>query len=906
MEHIPKVTSGLFKDNIAPVPFLPSECRYGDTAKGIEGFNNYPRENGYSSKGLKHQHQSKEDQVAFVQSWLFFGLLTETFGGPLTQFNGNEFIDWASSPQPLITTGGLQKYAWYWQAIQMHETIDDTLEHAARVDACLQLTCAVVNGILSGFELPKATPICRWPRELVCILSIIAVAEYICNVRESIAVHTRTRIGRLNLEWKIPFINDALSAAGWCDGEIWQLAQTNNVTCRYYLSTIDRHALGKDHKNCVASTGCRTHQLDYNKYFTQHTRSCLLNTPGTCGEIGPAMNSIARVLNTGDIPVVVQASDHRRSSTRVKTTSLHSVDRYVAVSHVWSDGLGNLHRNCLQACQFREIQKLVNDLYEPSLHPVHFWMDTLCVPVGADYADLKVAAISRMAETYRLADKVLVLDNSLRNCTGEMSQSEILIRLSHSAWLTRVWTLQEGRLARNLYIQFPGRAVPFDGLTDPTMINRHSLGLSKMLGSQDRSYRRSNPCARRLICALSTGKLSRLQIEYSRKPRQDDPSEEALRLAAVEELRNRVEENKLAEVWTKEANTLGIQSENVDADEHLRVFLEAVQFCHVLEKATVALRKIQGHHQIIVSHERDTLATNESIRFGALNSPTSLLTNVCRAFTGRTTSRVEDESLCLSILLGADPTEILNIKPLDWRTKDLLKILNANHHFAVTALQLGFDVQEQLQACQEARMKLLLSRIRVYPSSIIFWQCKRLRFDGWKWAPLSVLQARWPLDDFFDNTFAKLDNHGLNLQMPAFRLSARPEQDVGLPKHDLDTDSKDEEVLVVHTKTDGTTDGLGSRRSWQQLIMVRGPASGQSIVGLSWSSLRDRKLLNSVAILHQRDQGVLVSIEQETADLVTAHHMIPVRRFKQNTSTQGTKQIHVNGTWVSEQNWCIR
>ena len=90
--------------------------------------------------------------------------------------------------------------------------------------------------------------------------------------------------------------------------------------------------------------------------------------------------------------------------------------RHVAISQVWSNGLGSPYANAVSQCQLLEISRLVQDLYPSGGPPVPFWDDTLCCRTGPKEA--KELAISKMRYTYSGAYQVLVLDQRLRklNC----------------------------------------------------------------------------------------------------------------------------------------------------------------------------------------------------------------------------------------------------------------------------------------------------------------------------------------------------------------------------------------------------------------------------------------------------------------------------------------------------------
>ena len=83
-------------------------------------------------------------------------------------------------------------------------------------------------------------------------------------------------------------------------------------------------------------------------------------------------------------------------------------------------------------------------------------LDTLCVPPDAAKQDKAQAfAIERMRETYEDAEAVLVLDSWLLSSNiGSRLEEEILTQIFASRWNRRLWTFQEGALAKSLYFQF--------------------------------------------------------------------------------------------------------------------------------------------------------------------------------------------------------------------------------------------------------------------------------------------------------------------------------------------------------------------------------------------------------------------------------------------------------------------
>ena len=138
--------------------------------------------------------------------------------------------------------------------------------------------------------------------------------------------------------------------------------------------------------------------------------------------------------------------------------------QYVALSHVWADGLENARRNALARCQISRLSKLVKALNvaeNKSTQELFLWCDTLCCLTEPD--DAKNLALSRMTRTYEKAAFVLVLTSALLIHNSEsLSYEEMWTRIMISPWMHRVWTLQEAVLGANdrrLWFQFKDKAV---------------------------------------------------------------------------------------------------------------------------------------------------------------------------------------------------------------------------------------------------------------------------------------------------------------------------------------------------------------------------------------------------------------------------------------------------------------
>lgn len=88
-------------------------------------------------------------------------------------------------------------------------------------------------------------------------------------------------------------------------------------------------------------------------------------------------------------------------------------------------------------------------------------MDVLCIPHEKRSRQL---AIGLMAQTYAEVVAVLVLDAGIRTCSKAAPKEESILRVLTSGWMQKLWTLQEGMLARRLYFEFSDGIIGFDEL----------------------------------------------------------------------------------------------------------------------------------------------------------------------------------------------------------------------------------------------------------------------------------------------------------------------------------------------------------------------------------------------------------------------------------------------------------
>ena len=375
----------------------------------------------------------RQHVLAFLQSWLFFGLLTEVLQREICV---EDFVVIGLDGEQFMTTETMPAITFEWIKHIRNLGDEEKRQRFENTRAILSEARSVLA------HLPIYSPQLLDP---TLSISLAAIGEYLILATSAAFVRADLNVPR----W-IPVLpsDDLFSlrmrAQGWCPSEIGMLRKKTNIETMYYVSNLNRPG-DKDHDACNLDK-CVAYQIASGAYETKHNdMSC---TGPACRHVHADQGHMLDILRRGSISLLLYDA---LCETGPKLHLLDSgrVSHYVAISYVWSDGMGNNISNSLPQCQLDYLSKIVNDLYPQARDPAPFWMDTICFPLEPPEA--YNLATEKMRETYEDADEVLVLDSYLRTQPrGQLSNEECLIRIYCSGWMRRLWTLQEGILASAL------------------------------------------------------------------------------------------------------------------------------------------------------------------------------------------------------------------------------------------------------------------------------------------------------------------------------------------------------------------------------------------------------------------------------------------------------------------------
>lgn len=393
----------------------------------------------------------------FIQSWLFFGLLRLTFDD-LARFE--DFVDHDSGGTSVIHTKNLLRVAEEHTARWKNEP--KQMERFDHIAYCLQIASAVHNTLVGAASLDPNF-----------LLSIGLMLDFVCSYNqrlydpngfriESITKSPLTQEQPEMAEFSdsdnlVPLLASEMVLSGWCPNAAARMSRSRlSLSTKYVARTLSPPDIMKDHGKCTKNE-CQANMVCKETYEHQHVEAeC------NCNLVYVDMSQLCGILGKRSIPVVMPFNI-QTSERLLKLEESASETNYVAISHVWSDGLGNPKANAVAGCQLATIFRAVQEL--PGCDSTTaIWLDTLCCPVEPEEKEtemekqqslLRKKAIVKMRETYAQAKSVLVLDSQLRPFSfGNLSLIELTIRMFCSGWMSRLWTWQEGLLAKELYFQF--------------------------------------------------------------------------------------------------------------------------------------------------------------------------------------------------------------------------------------------------------------------------------------------------------------------------------------------------------------------------------------------------------------------------------------------------------------------
>lgn len=146
---------------------------------------------------------------------------------------------------------------------------------------------------------------------------------------------------------------------GWCPHQVQHLSKTYNYKTFSYLATLERSSQRLvDHKRCLEHSACIAYNTSTVNYKVRHTTDDCI-----CSMIVTPYRDLVQIIRRGRIPLVsIDLVTGATPPYQLRVHSRSATSKYIAISHVWADGLGNPGLNGLPLCQIERLNARLSAL----------------------------------------------------------------------------------------------------------------------------------------------------------------------------------------------------------------------------------------------------------------------------------------------------------------------------------------------------------------------------------------------------------------------------------------------------------------------------------------------------------------------------------------------------------------
>ena len=441
-------------------PFHHMQVPYLDSTPDDDGdWHTYPERHGWQL----HQNRGKTvilrgsekpqapETAILVQSWLYFAFLREMLGYTI---GTHQLMRKDVDGKQMLSTEGLEAVLHEWTTRFAEE--NDALAAMPKLQNLYKVLIdhrtICLRMYTSGSDLTEAPT----------MLAIAALSERLMAAVIDVYAHFRLETP-VEQAWRLrtrdlPDLGETILALmrgrGWCPYDLRRLeVETQEVSVLYYYSNLKAPRSTFDHCACSGDR-CLAMYTNPSTYRLSHRHEGC-----KCPLLYADQTKVGEILRHGSIPLITVTREIETEVPKINVQKFDNSQEFVAISHVWAEGAGNVNDNALQSCLLENISRLVQGLpFDDKHDEIPFWIDTLCVPVRPP--ELQTLALNQMRVPYQQAKYVLVLDSHLRSLNSELlTPVEMFAQVSCSSWMRRLWTLQEGKLTKSVWFQFADKAV---------------------------------------------------------------------------------------------------------------------------------------------------------------------------------------------------------------------------------------------------------------------------------------------------------------------------------------------------------------------------------------------------------------------------------------------------------------
>jgi hypothetical protein len=373
---------------------------------------------------------NNENDVTRLQTLLYFGMLSEVLGATVYE----DYIKHDEEGRSILTTTQLENdTARRFKALKKIKELTRRKEALAKIVICIRKVKDIVE------EKPYCAKVSTiLDEDFVLAVQVLgaSLAYAIFHFATMKRMFGNDESDQWLIFWapKSAWASKKMLENGWCPYEVerftrmfWPLTQICALGLRHGGKQLD-------HSVCTRFV-CEANNVKP-PYVPSHTDDCATSTRQCTFENGH-VEDVIRILRDGSLPLI-EIRRHRTGSLELHPVKYRPGKRFVAISHVWSDGMGNKEKNEMRTCQLTRIWEraklLIRDnsqitlssdnrvnlfvlgfaylthstrnLLDVDRAAVTIWMDTLCIPL--EPYEMRSLAIKGMRGAYEKGRFLLI------------------------------------------------------------------------------------------------------------------------------------------------------------------------------------------------------------------------------------------------------------------------------------------------------------------------------------------------------------------------------------------------------------------------------------------------------------------------------------------------------------------
>jgi hypothetical protein len=303
------------------IPFICSEILrpnggLSESSESVPSFNNYLGRVESNMYRWKKYHG--DDDAREAQANIYFGLLKDILG---PEFHVSNFVQFSKlSGERVISLADLEDQIRAVGPDIDAKRVKDLSLCANQLGKKLRMKSALANTISLSIE------VLTW--------SLVTIVDPNHGLEFGFGTYSKDIFAA------------QLQKAGWCDRWTSTSCSSYPAPLLHYLSGFppETHA---GHESCTPLQ-CEAHQIrNWDSYVSHHvTDGC------SCDSKGPTAKQIADIIDGDHVPLI-KLTPTLGGDIDYKVVKAEFGTPFIAISHVWSGGLGNPNANKLPVCQLK-------------------------------------------------------------------------------------------------------------------------------------------------------------------------------------------------------------------------------------------------------------------------------------------------------------------------------------------------------------------------------------------------------------------------------------------------------------------------------------------------------------------------------------------------------------------------